>query len=159
MFAEEEPSSAVTLPKRTSSQNEQLSPALPSANLPNPHGAHSLDPDEAACLPGPHASQLALPSSLDVPGSQGVQSARESWKDSSVPASVRNLPAGHMLQESPLMACHPSLHDVHDVILASLNLPCPHMLQDVESADDSYPGAQSVQIPSKPAAEILHRWQ
>ena len=101
MSAEEEPSSAVTLPKRTSSQNEQLSPALPSANLPNPHGAHSLDPDEAACLPGPHASQLALPSSLDVPGSQGVQSARESWKDSSVPVSVRNLPAGHLLHSAP----------------------------------------------------------
>lgn len=74
---------------------------LDSATKPGAHSSQLLEPEEAACLPGPHASQLALPSSLDVPGSQGVQSARESWKDSSVPVSVRNLPAGHMLHSEP----------------------------------------------------------
>ena len=36
-----------------------------------------------------------------MPGEHELQSAEESWKDSSVPTSVRNLPEGHMLHSTP----------------------------------------------------------
>ena len=58
-----------------------------SANEPAAHGAHTLEPEAAAMVPGAHAVQAAAPALEMVPAAHSAQLA--------APVKSLNVPAAH----------------------------------------------------------------
>lgn len=89
--------------------------------VPAKHSEHALELLRLAKNPAAHAEQSLAPrDGISVPLGHGKQSSTESWRATTLPLSLRYLPAGHKVHRSAPVAL--------------LYLPSPHIVQEVASA-------------------------